>query len=255
MDVNRYYENYSGDKSKLLYLFDRVKLSKKNYKTVFTDFLTPEEAMLLKRICHDEYIKASFFGENDFLDRTMGAIFQNELIEEFPISVLKITGNFKFEKLNHRDYLGTLLSLGIKREKIGDINVFDDGAEVFIHNDICSYVALNLTKIKHTGVKTLLIDVSAVREKIQEFKEYKVSVSSLRLDCVVASIINLSRSIASSLIKSGDVKLNHSINFEINSKVKAQDLISIKGYGRFIIDDMLGLTKSERLTLLIKKYL
>lgn len=255
MDNSKFIDNYSGDKSKILYLLDKVKLSKKCFKTVFTDFLTPEEAIILRRICQHEYMMVEFSGGNGERERVIGGIFSEELYEDFPIEVLKISGNFKFESLNHRDYLGTVLSLGIKREKIGDINVFEDGAEIYIHSDICSYIGQNISKIKHTGVKTSIIKVSESREKIQKFLDSKVNVASLRLDCIVSALINLSRANAVSFISSGSVKLNHSINYETDYKVKLNDLISIKGYGRFIIEDILGVTKSERLTLLIKKYL
>jgi len=255
MDFNKYFDNYSGDKSKLTYLVDKVKVAVKTYETVFTDFLTPEEAAVLGKICQGNFLKVEFLGGREECERVMGALFKEERYGDFPIEVLKISGNFKFESLNHRDYLGTILSLGVKREKFGDINVFEDGAEIYIHSDICSYIGLNINKIKHTGVKTSVISIAEAREKIQKYNDFKVNVASLRLDSITAALLNLSRTSAVNLIKAGEVKLNFSINYNLNTKIKINDLISVKGYGRFKIDDILGFTKSDRLTLLAKKFL
>lgn len=255
MDYNKYFENYSGDKGSLIYLIDKVKLSQRTWETAFTHFLTPEEQIILKKICLKNLINVEFYGGIGECERAIGAIYREELTASFPIDILKISGNFKFEKLNHRDYLGAVLSLGITREKIGDINVFEDGAEIYVHSDICSYIELNLNKIKHTGIKTSIMNLSEGREKIQKFDDLRINITSPRLDCVVSAILNTSRAKAVSIIKSGEVKLNYSVTDEISGKIKIGDLISLKGFGRIQVEDILGVTKSDRLTLLVKKYL
>lgn len=255
MDYNKYFENYLGEKSKLIYLIDKVKFSNKSWDTVFTDFLTPEDVLVLNKLCLESGLKVKFLGGIGECERVIGAIYKDEMVEPFPIEVLKITGNFKFESLNHRDYLGTVLSLGIKREKIGDINLYEDGAEIYMHSDMCSYIGQNINKIKHTGVKTSIIKISQAREKVQKFYDMKINITSLRLDSIVAALINLSRANGAIKIKGGDVKLNYAVIDEVNAKVKRDDLISIKGFGRYKIEDILGLTKSDRLILLVKKYL
>lgn len=255
MEFSKYVTDNFNDKSKLIYLIDKVKLANRTFKTVFTDFLTPEEAIILKKICHDEFISVDFLGGKGECERVIGAIYKEEMFGIFPIEVLKISCNSKFEKLSHRDYLGAVLSLGIKREKIGDINVFEDGAEIYVNSDMSSYICNNVIKIKNSGVKISIIDITEAKEKIERFVEKKINISSLRLDCIVSSLINLSRTNAAISIKSGEVKLNYSITYEINTKVKRDDLISIKGFGRFKIEDILGVTKSDRLTLLVKKYM
>lgn len=255
MDYNKYFDIFDIEKNRLIYLLDRVKLSEKTRSTQFTDFLTPEEALSLFAICNENRLKCELCGGSEDCERVIGAISMMDIMLEYPIEVLKITGNFKFEKLNHRDYLGAVLSLGIKREKIGDINVFEDGAEIFLHKDIASYIALNLNKIKHTGIKTELIGLSEARVKIQSFKEMKIIVTSMRLDSVIAALLNLSRAKAAELVKSGVVKVNHAAHEDVDFKVKEEDLFSIKGFGRFKISELSGKTKSDRQTLIVKKYI
>lgn len=255
MDIENYIAHCSVDKSRVFYLMDKIRLAEKTQGTVYTDFLTPEEAQLLIRMCKEEHMKPEFNNMVAEAERLIGAVYSYEREGEYPCAVLKISCNPKFEKLEHRDYLGSLLALGIKREKIGDINVFDDGAEVFLHTDICEYVVSNLDKVKHSGIKCNRIEIEAAREKKLALKEMKVITTSLRLDCVVAALLNLSRSRAAEEIKSGGVKLNHSVEMETNKKVEIKDLVSIKGHGRYIIDELTGHTKSDRITLQIKKYL
>lgn len=254
MDYNRYFNNYTGEKGNLVYLIDKVRLAEKTFDTVFTDFLNPEDQNILRKMCQDKFLKVDFYGGKGEFERAVASLFKYELEGEYPIDVIKINGNFKFEKLNHRDYLGAVLALGIKREKVGDINVFENETEIYVHRDISSYIAMNLNKIKHTGIKINLINISDAKEKEQKFIDIKVNVSSPRIDCVVSSALNISRSKAAEMLGSGDVKVNYSITYDVSDKIKLNDIISIKGCGRFKIEDILGVTKSDRLTLLIKKY-
>jgi RNA-binding protein YlmH len=169
--------------------------------------------------------------------------------------VIRITGNFKFEKLSHRDYLGSILSMGIRREKVGDINVFEDGAEIWISNEISDFICFNLSKIKHTGIKTSIIKMEDSRERIQEYKSIKINIASFRLDSIIASLTGFSRSQAVSYIKSGSIKLNFSEIKEADKKVENGDVISIKGFGRYKITGDGKTTKSGRINIEVKKYI
>jgi RNA-binding protein YlmH len=251
---NTYLDGFSGDKQRIVYLTDKVRIAKKTWEETFTDFLNPDEQIFLKRVCRDEDCFVSFCGGKGNFERAIAGISNFESEFEFPVDVIKIQGNLKFQKLNHRDYLGSLLSLGIKREKIGDINVYEDGAEVWLQRDIADYICLNLTKIKNTGIKVDKIPFSNATEKIQEYKEFKVNVASMRLDGVISSVLNISRTSAASLIKAGAVKVNYMVTEESSKKINEGDLISARGYGRYIVEGIIGTTRSDRNILLIKQY-
>jgi RNA-binding protein YlmH len=253
-NYNGFLDSFSGDKQRLIYLLDKVKVAGKTWDEIYTDFLTPEEQVVLQKLCKSEKINVSFLGGKGDFERGVACLskYENDLL--FPIEVLRIKGNFKFEKVTHRDYLGALLSLGIKREKVGDINVFDDGAEIWLHTDISDYVLLNLSKIKNTGIKTEKISFDESREKIQKFKQIKINVASMRLDAVISSLLNASRTIASNLISSGSIKVNYATLEEASKKVNEGDIISVKGHGRYIVENILGTTRSDRMVLSIKQY-
>jgi RNA-binding protein YlmH len=255
MDYTRYLEAYPQYKEKVAVFLDKINRVKRSWEDNYTDFLTPDEQAVLQRMCGSEGVYCDFFGGKGSCERAVGFISNIEGRGDFPIDVIRITGNFKFEKLTHRDYLGTILSMGIRRDKVGDINVFEDGAEIWISSEISDYICFNLLKIKHTGIKTEKIPIDEAREKIQSFKEKNINIPSMRLDCVVAGTAGVSRSEAADLIKSGAVKLNYNINSEASIKVKEGDMLSIKGFGRFQILNIIGTTKSQRMNIGIKKFI
>lgn len=255
MDYTKYIEMYPENKEKISFFMDKITRVKRTWEESFTDFLNPDEQMLLKRICNNEEVYLGFMGGKGYFERAVGAISCSKYKESFPVDIVRIKGNFKFEKLNHRDYLGTILSLGIRREKIGDINVFEDGAEIWLSNEISDYICFNLSKIKHTGIKNEKISYDEAREKVQSYREMNANISSMRLDCIIASVINVSRSEGASLIKGGNVKVNYNIEDEFSKKINEGDLLSIKGYGRYQIDNIINVTKSQRLNIAIKKFI
>jgi RNA-binding protein YlmH len=246
---------YPENKEKISIFMDKITRVKRTWEESFTDFLNPDEQMLLKRICKNEELYLGFMGGKGYWERAVSVISCSQYKDNFPVDIIRIKGNFKFEKLNHRDYLGAILSLGIRREKIGDINVFEDGAEAWLSNEISDYISLNLIKIKHTGIKCERISYDEAREKVQSFREMNVNISSMRLDCIIASVINVSRSEGAGLIKSGNVKVNYNVEDEFSKKINEGDLLSIKGYGRYQIDKIINVTKSERLNIAIKKFI
>lgn len=253
--MDKLYDFYQGNKEKLPLFIDKVNQVKRSYDYVYTDFLTPEEQNLIRIVCSQEFVYPVFYGGKEGFEKAAAVLGIEEYSGEPPVDVLKVTGSFKFEKLSHRDYLGAILSLGIKREKVGDINIFDDGAELYAAREISDYIAYNLKKIKHTGIKIQRINYEDAREKIQEFKDIKINIASLRFDCILSTLIGVSRNDACEVIKSGDARINYITVYEPSKKLSEGDMISIKGYGRFKIDELIGKTKSDRLNMRVKKYL
>lgn len=255
MDYLKISERYPEYIDKIAAFKDKINRVKKTNTEVFTDFLNPDEREILNFICNKEGLFLSILGGKGECERAMCKISMDNDLTDFPIDVLKISGNFKFERLNHRDYLGAILSLGISRDKIGDINLFEESAEVWVCNTISYYILNNLDKIKHTGVKVEIIDKYEAHERIQRFKDMKVNASSMRLDCLVSSLTGLSRNDAVIIIKKGYVKVNYVPVEEIASRVDENQLISIKGFGRFIIKEIIGKTRSDRLNIYAKKFI
>ena len=148
-----------------------------------------------------------------------------------------------FGKLTHRDILGALMSLGVKRELFGDIYEYQDVFYVAMDLKIYDYVKNNLNLIKRSKVKLSLSDENI--EIIHQYICKTFIVSSFRLDKIVSSIYNLPRSKAVNYIRSGFVKVNHKEVEEISYLCNNSDIISLRGHGRVKIVDTKRMTKQD----------
>ena len=180
-----------------------------------------------------------------------------DMIEEeldSAIVPIRIIGS-GFRMLSHRDYLGSILALGIEREKLGDICVLDgNSAIVFVSTEVLDYILYELTSIGNDKVKIERISVDKNMESMQKYQGFSDTVASDRLDCVVGALFNLSREKAQNLIKGGFVEFNYETALKSDSRVEKHDIISARGYGKFIIRDLSQSTKKGRLRLFADKY-
>lgn len=179
--------------------------------------------------------------------------FNNKYNIDYPIEALQIRNKSNFSNLRHKDYLGAILSLGIDRNKIGDVVVKDDRAYVPVMEDISSYILNNLASIGKSPVEISilydLVDLPSI-----DFDEISINVQSLRLDSVVAKLANISRSKAIELLDSSKVLVNY-----VKSKDKSQELLkgtrlTIRGNGKYIVGDIIGETRSGKQRIIVKKY-
>lgn len=171
--------------------------------------------------------------------------------KKFPLSVVRFTTGFS-KKLIHRDYLGTIMSLGIDRAKTGDILIEENIAYVFAYSDIAEYIKSNINKIANVGVKAELFDGAEIEIPKREFRTCEAVCASLRLDAVVAGALNISRNESLSLISAGKVKLNYREAQHSSQTVKEGDLISVRGFGRFYLDEVGGETRKGRIHITLR---
>lgn len=169
------------------------------------------------------------------------------------ISVIKITYNKKYGLISHKDVLGSLIGLGIKRECIGDIFVSDD-IFVIVIKEMEQYILNNLMTIGKCNVNTVLSDFNCVKElNIEMYIEDTMIVSSYRLDTIISERCNFSREKAKQYIILKNVKVNGSVNVNPDYIVKIDDLISIHKYGRLIVKEELNKTKKDKYVLRVFK--
>ncbi len=156
--------------------------------------------------------------------------------------------------LGHSDYLGAILNLGIKREKLGDIVVKNNTAVVMVDVNLGDYICQQLNRVKHSSVAAGLIPAEAFVYEPPELTRIKLSLSSLRLDAAVAAVFHLSRSEAETLIENGLVKLNQLETGKSFSPVKTGDLISVRGQGRFRLEEVGGLSRKGRCQVWVSRW-
>lgn len=249
------------DKDKLLTARteDLFRLCEKYAAPRFSVFLDGGEKAYLEDNFRAPYgFNTMFFGGFSGSERTILGVFPEwtDAGESlFPILIIKITGKYE-KKLSHRDYLGTILSLGIDRSKIGDIMITDDTtAFVAVCDDIADYICNNLHKISNQGVKTEILDIFNLPAVSPRLEVFGTVCASLRTDAVVAAVTKLSRKDAAKLVENERVKINHRPVSDASKQIKEGDLISVQGFGRFILASSGGCTRSGRLHITVKKYI
>lgn len=173
---------------------------------------------------------------------------------DIPYTIIKITpANAKFsEDLTHRDYLGSIVGLGITRDKFGDIVITDDAAYVFVMKDIAGYVMDNLTKIRNTIVRTAYVDAVDF-EYTPRYTEITGSVASLRLDAVIALGFSISRNHIVSYIEEGRVFVNGRVITSNAYNLKDNDIISVRKLGRIQFMNSITSTKKGRIMVSIRR--
>ena len=242
-------------KNKMYKVIDKANSCLKNYDIRTTEFLNPFEIKNAKDILNSETdLKYKVDGGYQNAERQLIYIFPYYMEEddiESNLKVIQIEGNFKFKSISHRDYLGALLNLGIKREKIGDIIIHDNFCQVVVSEDIFDFIIINLEKVSKNKVKVKEITVKDIIESEQNFKEISFTVSSLRLDSVIGGVYNLSRSETLKLIKGEKVHVDYEKIISPSKEIKTNSLISVRGHGRAIIE-IGDMTKKGRIKIRAK---
>ena len=160
---------------------------------------------------------------------------------------MKLYGNFKFEKISHRDCLGALMSMGIVREKTGDIHLHENYVDIVIDESIDNYLLTNFKSIKHCSVKSKILDITELEISQQEYDTKLCSVSSLRLDNIISEAYNLPRATSTNVVKSNRVKVDYEPILSPSREVVDDCLISVKGYGRFRYITQKGISKKGKI--------
>ena len=175
--------------------------------------------------------------------------------ESFPIRCLVAKPLIKkfADALTHRDFLGALMNLGIERDILGDIIVRDNVGYVFCEDKMAEYLREHLDKVKHTSISCEIVSECPARA-VPDFANEELVVSSIRCDAVVSKAYKLSRSQSIELFRTKKVFVNGR-QYENNSGIlKDKDIVSVRGFGKFIFSGTPVETKKGRIRITIKKY-
>lgn len=215
---------------------------------MLTSFLDPRGQYILNVVVGSfQDLEVTFYG-GPFAERQRAIIapdyFQPE-VEDFEIILFEIDYPQKFVTLQHQHVLGTIMSLGIERDQLGDI-VVDESIQFTLTKQLESYIMLELNKIKGAAVKLNAISIKDMIQSKENWHTFETTVSGLRLDVVLKEMIRKSRSISKQLIEKKRVKVNHTIIDSADFQLDKGDLLSIQGYGRAMIVDIGGKTKKDK---------
>ena len=215
-----------------------------------TTFLTPAEIAEAKRFCHARRdVRYIFSGGFDGAER-MRLFFLPDYIseEDFPLedNIAAIYAKCPFGNPSHRDWLGSLMGLGIKRETVGDILALGDEGYILCTPQIADFICDNLTKIGRLGVKCREVPLSDIRVPEPVFDVVSGTVASLRADTVLSLAFGISRTKVSDLIRDGKFSLDHTEELSPSREICEGALLSLRGYGRAKLAGIGGMSKKGR---------
>ncbi len=218
---------------------------------IYSDFLGLAEISELSAVRFS--VPTTLWGGYDDAERCVVCFGDREYFNDnsdYPINCICIKPvNQKFaDNLTHRDFLGSLMGLGIRREMLGDIIISENCGYLFCLDTITEYIIQNLTQVRHTTVECSVTDEIPM-DALPQPVNNEIIVSSERLDVIVASIYKLSRSQVLPLFHTEKVFVNGAVKTSPSTNVNIGDKISVRGFGRFIYNGVLRHTKKDRLVI------
>jgi len=241
-----------SDKLVIARLEDAIRMAETKSIPSFLGFLNSYEFSVCKSMLDKNHIKYIFSGGFNDAERVYISILPDWADDvEFPFTALKFEYKSIYS-LSHRDFLGTLMSLGIERDKVGDIIVNSGEAFAFVSNKIAPFCIENITKVGGVGVKVSIFDGEVCSNT--DFEIISKTVASDRADCVVGAICNFSREKAKEFILSGNLIVNHIVCESISKTICTDDVLSIRKFGKFVVLSIDEKTRKDRNKLILKKY-
>ena len=222
----------------------------------FTRFLDPAQAVEAEKIAREHGVRFSSWGGYDSAERVIGCFMPWDLNmdkSEFPLTALHSRYSSKFYSLSHRDLLGSFMALGLTRDNIGDIIIVDSDIYLFVVKQVADFILQGMTSAGKVALhfKTLEGEVSVPEPKGTAFHD---TLSSMRLDAVVAGAYRLSRTESGMMIRGGLVKLNHIPCERVDAPVAEGAMLSLRGKGRVRLQKIDGLTKKQRIGVTFFRY-
>ena len=263
MDKQEILSKCTNDEDRILVakLFDKIEFVNKKNSVEHTEFLDMRQRQLLEKIMKDmkvtNYVAT---GAYKTAERTVIIIYPEKLEEVFEkenFDYNSIFGVIRIELPNelkgmytHRNYLGAIIKIGMKREKVGDILTSKDGADIIVFKEVEKIISEGLrefTRFSKAEFKKVKIEDLKIEEP--QTKRLNIIIPSMRVDSIVAEVIRTSRAKATSIIKEERVFVNHELVVKGSKELKENDLITVRGKGRFKVGKILNKTKKENLVI------
>ena len=254
-----------SDKILLSKILDKIKFSKSRNQITYSEFLNEYQINIiekeLKKMKENNYFFEGGYenAESKILlayPEKLGKDFAHEKINNILKAIKIELPNEIYGKLKHRDYLGTVMSFGLARERIGDIVVHEDSAYLIVLEENAKYIKSSFEYEKRfKKAKISIINIDEIRTKEKELEEIIITVNSIRLDSIISEILKTSRKIAQEFLEQEKVFINFTVETKPTKMLKENDVLIIRGKGKFIVDEFIGKNKKEKQIIKILKYI
>jgi RNA-binding protein YlmH len=237
-----------------------IERSAQQHELKRTDFLDPRQAQILTILANrNPDVSVRLDGGSEQAERQraiIGPDYRSLDDEAIGISVLAVNGPGQASlELDHGDFLGALLGLGIKRDRIGDIHVHEHFCHIIVLDEIADYLNIHLRQVHRINVLTDIIPLAELQTVVPKLEEMSLSVASMRLDGIASDVYRISRSKIVDPIRAGRCRVNWKSEEDPSEQLRAGDVVSFKGLGRFKVLEVDGVTKKGRIRVRIGKFI
>lgn len=258
--ILRYYRA-SGDAELAAKLLDLAEIALKSRKYKVSEFLDPYGLSIAETIvAHYDRLTLEANGGYPGAERVKVAFVDTEFLEyadsfDFGLKVILIKWDSRYYRLSHRDVLGALMGIGIKREILGDIIVAGDQCYVLADATMAAYIEQNVTEVGQAVVSVSQGSLNDIPAKEEKIKEIRATVASMRVDAVAAAGFGTSRTRMAEDIVAAKLKINWQEAKSPSQVIKVGDIISMRGRGRVEVIEVPGQTKKGRYSVLLRRFM
>ena len=256
MSIESIYQHYRVEEQPFIdEVFGWLQTAENTYAPYLSNFLTPREVMIVEQLVgNNDELNVTFFGGYEGAERQRALIYfsyYEPVRSDYEVSAFNINFPTKFGELTHGRILGTLMSTGVDRNRVGDIISDEESWHLIVDEKMAEYFQQQVTKIASVGVKLEPIPFSELLESSKKWNTETVIASSLRLDTLLSKVYNFSRQRAKTAIQGGLVKINFVEMERPDVVVGVNDIVSLRKFGRFWIESVDGTTKKDNFRLTV----
>ncbi len=244
---------------------DKARQCRDKYVITNTSFLDMSERSAVDAALKKSGTRYVFFGGYEDAERTV-CVFLPDYVDDIemffsedpsscPIGILRSTYAAGAPAPSHRDYLGSLTGLGIKREKLGDIVVYDGGADIIFLKEIEKFLLKEYNSAGRVRLDVASVPLNDLHKPEFKIKTERGSVASMRLDNLISEIFSLSREKSAEAIDGGIVFVDGVKVIKTDAKVNVGSKLVLRGQGKAIVKEIAGNTRSGRTAVIYDKYL
>lgn len=271
MNKQEILKQYGKNEDKILVakILDKIQFTSQKNQIQTTDFLDGYEQKIAQKVLQQIKCKnAMFYGGYENAERKMiyffpeklmdliGENLQNDKMVQKEMKAISIQlPNDLRGQYQHRDYLSGLMKLGIKREKVGDILVRENGADILVQSDILSYLLTNVPQLTRFQKAEIFSKEISELEVVQvRLQKMVILIPQLRIDAVISELLHVSRTKANEIIAQERVIVNYEVKTKNASMLQAGDLLTVRGKGKFKIGEVMSQTSKGKLRVEVEKY-
>lgn len=248
-------------------LLDKVEFVEKRNTVEYTDFLDIRQRALLEKVLKEiKYTNYIIFGGYESAERTVAIMYPEKLEKVFEekyfdynqvLKVIRIKlPNEMKGKYNHRDYLGAVIKIGVRREKVGDILVSLDGADMIVESESVKYLINGLKELTRFSKSEFEeVNINELDIPVQNVEILNIIIPSMRVDSIVSELIKTSRSKVIEIINAERVIVNCETVNKNSKMLKEEDVVTVRGKGKFKIKQIVNYTKKGNIVLEVEKYI